>query len=196
MHDSGKREKFESGAIRDTAEGKSRPDLVSPYAEERIGNWMAKGAEKYSERNWEKGISISRCVASMQRHLVAFKMGLQDEDHLAAIAVNAQFIMHYQAMIGRGKLPATLEDMPDYEDIIRRGELKELLAEDVKPKFKAGDKVSIKLHGNTGDYTRTSVEAANNMGIYVKPKGEGHCVTFSDIERWFYDDEVFPVEDN
>jgi hypothetical protein len=35
MQDSGKREAFESGAVRDTAEGKPRPDLISPFAAER-----------------------------------------------------------------------------------------------------------------------------------------------------------------
>lgn len=75
---------------------------------------MRKGAEKYDERNWEKGIPISRCIASLERHLLAFKSGSNDEDHMAAIRTNASFIMHFQEMIARGRLPATLNDMPDY----------------------------------------------------------------------------------
>ena len=42
-------------------------------------------------------------------------MGLTNEDHLAAIVANATFIMHYEAMIECGLLPATLDDMPKYE---------------------------------------------------------------------------------
>jgi hypothetical protein len=114
MHDSGKRQGFNSGAVRDTAENKPRPDLISPFADQRVGAHMAAGAEKYAERNWEKGIPISRCVASMRRHIMEFQMGLRNEDHLAAIICNAQFIMHYQEMIKRGVLPAELNDMPDY----------------------------------------------------------------------------------
>lgn len=114
MEDSGKRQKFESGAVRDSADGKPRPDLQSPYAQERIGHWLRLGAEKYTERNWEAGMSFSRCVASMERHLVAFKMGKHDEDHLAAIAVNAQFLIHYEEMFKLGILPDSLDDMPHY----------------------------------------------------------------------------------
>lgn len=115
MHDSGKREQFETGAVRDTAEGKARPDLISPYAQMRKGEWLRKGAEKYDERNWEKGMKIGRCIASLERHLQEYKMGLINEDHLAAIAVNAEFIMHYEKMIKMGLLPAELDDMPKYE---------------------------------------------------------------------------------
>jgi hypothetical protein len=116
MHDSGKRQEFNTGAVRDTAEGKSRPDLISPFAQLRCGEWMRKGAEKYSERNWEKGIPISRCIASLERHLQQYKTGLMDEDHLAAIAVNAQFIMHFEAMVEKGLMAReTVCDMPEYE---------------------------------------------------------------------------------
>jgi hypothetical protein len=87
----------------------------------RIGEWLRKGAKKYAERNWEAGMPISRCVASLCRHLEAFKMGRTDEDHLAAIAVNAQFIMHYEAMIERGVLPPSLDDMPKYEQLNKKG---------------------------------------------------------------------------
>ncbi len=115
MEDSGKREQFTTGAVRDTAEGKSRPDLISPYAQMRKGQWLRLGAEKYAERNWEKGMKISRCIASLERHLCEYKMGLTNEDHLAAIAVNAEFIMHYEAMIERNLLPKELDDLPKYE---------------------------------------------------------------------------------
>ena len=115
MEDSGKREQFTTGAVRDTAEGKSRPDLISPYAQLRKGDWLRLGAEKYDERNWEKGMKISRCIASICRHLFQYMMGCINEDHLAAIAVNVEFIMHYEAMIEKGLLPAELDDLPKYE---------------------------------------------------------------------------------
>jgi hypothetical protein len=119
MHDSGKRQQFQTGAVRDTADGKARPDLISPYAQMREGEWMRKGAEKYAERNWEKGIPISRCIASMERHLLAYKMGLTDEDHMAAVRTNASFILHNEEMIRRGILPESLDDMPKYEQQVQ-----------------------------------------------------------------------------
>ena len=120
MEDSGKREQFDTGAIRDTAEGKSRPDLISPYAQLRKGQWLRLGAKKYVERNWEKGMKISRCIASICRHLFQYMAGKTNEDHLAAIAVNAEFIMHYEAMIEKGILPPELDDMPKYEQRIKK----------------------------------------------------------------------------
>ena len=58
---------------------------------------------------------ISECIESLERHILAYKMGKTDEDHLAAIRVNAGFILHYEEMIKRGLLPAQLDDMPKYE---------------------------------------------------------------------------------
>ena len=116
MHDSGKRETFSTGAVRDTADDKPRPDLISPFATERLGQWLQRGALKYAERNWERGIPISRCIASLERHLMKFKQGAKDEDHMAAIMCNAMFVSHIEEMIKRGVLPKELADMPDYTD--------------------------------------------------------------------------------
>jgi len=115
VHDSGKREQFKGGTVRDTAEGKPRPDLASPFAEKRIGEWFRLGAEKYAARNWETGMPISRVWASLRRHVLDWQSGDRSEDHLAAIAWNAEAIMHYEEMIVRGRLPEELADMPDYK---------------------------------------------------------------------------------
>jgi hypothetical protein len=114
MHDSGERQEFTTGAVRDTAGDKPRPDLFSPFALERVGRWLGIGAKKYAERNWEKGMPVSRVIASLMRHLLAYMMGKKDEDHMAAVATNAMFILHYEAMIKRGVLHAELNDMPNY----------------------------------------------------------------------------------
>ena len=114
MHDGGKRQAFNTGAIRDTADEKPRPDLFSPFAEERIGQWLRLGAEKYAERNWEKGIPNSRCFASLRRHVMRYQQGDRSEDHLAAVIFNAMAIIHNEEMIARGVLPAELDDMPRY----------------------------------------------------------------------------------
>ena len=117
MQDSGKHEAFESGAVRDSDEGKPRPDLFSAFAMERIGLWMEKGSRKYKPRNWEKGMSYVRVTASLHRHLMKYMQNDRSEDHLAAIAVNASFLMHYDAMIERGVLPDSLNDLPTYESM-------------------------------------------------------------------------------
>ena len=111
---SGSEEKFATGAVRDTATDKPRPDLRSPFAAERCGVWMGLGAKRYSERNWELGIKFSRVFASLCRHVMKYQQGLKDEDHLAAIVFNAEALMHYEVMIERGVLPPELNDMPNY----------------------------------------------------------------------------------
>ena len=115
MHDSGTRQSFNTGAVRDTAEDKSRPDLFSPFAEERVGHWLRLGALKYAEHNWAKGIPNSRCFASLRRHVMHYQQGDKSEDHLAAVIFNAMAIIHNEEMIRRGVLPAELDDMPRYE---------------------------------------------------------------------------------
>jgi hypothetical protein len=117
---SGTHQSFGTGlAVRDTATDKPRPDLISPFAEERQGNWLRMGAERYAERNWENGIPFSRCMASLKRHVMKYQQGLQDEDHLAAIMFNAMALIHYEEMIERGVLPAELNDMPNYTAIAK-----------------------------------------------------------------------------
>ena len=109
MHDSGKRQEFSTGAVRDTAEGKGRFDLLSPAALFRWARWMEIGAKKYDDRNWEKGIPVSRCVDSAMRHLVKYLAGHDDEDHLAAVMFNVAAIMHFE------------EHMPEMQDLPKRG---------------------------------------------------------------------------
>jgi hypothetical protein len=114
MQDSGERRQFETGTVRDRGDFKPRPDLISPHANTREGAWLALGAKKYRPRNWEAGMPISECVASLARHLEAYKLGKADEDHMAAIRTNAGFILHYEEEIKAGRLPASLDDMPKY----------------------------------------------------------------------------------
>jgi hypothetical protein len=73
------------------------------------------GAEKYAPRNWERGLPVSRSMASLCRHLMKYQQGCTDEDHVAAIMCNAMFIAHTEEMCKRGVLPMSLLDMPDYQ---------------------------------------------------------------------------------
>jgi hypothetical protein len=98
--DSGERVEFDTGMQRDTAEGKPRFDLITPlrlpYEEQMITRWaglMARGAEKYDARNWEKACTVdelSRFQDSAFRHFMQWHLGLRDEDHAAAIYFNVQ----------------------------------------------------------------------------------------------------------
>ena len=96
--DSGKRQEFETGAKRDIQDDKPRPDLISPHALLRIGGLLARGADKYGERNWEKGMPYSRFLASAFRHLLQYAKGDRDEDHLAAVCFNIMAIIHFEEL--------------------------------------------------------------------------------------------------
>jgi hypothetical protein len=84
-------------------------------AELRLAAWLADGAAKYEPRNWESGIAVTRHIASLKRHLLAYQLGDRSEDHLAAIMCNAMFLLHTDEMVRRGVLPAALNDLPAYE---------------------------------------------------------------------------------
>ena len=107
--DSGERESHQSGAVRDVRKGKGRYDLFSPYALKRIAGVFERGAEKYNDRNWEKGMPYSRFLDSALRHTFQYLEGKRDEDHLAQAAWNLMAIMHME------ETRPELDDMPGYD---------------------------------------------------------------------------------
>jgi hypothetical protein len=96
MKHSDSKQTFESGAQRDDCMGKGRPSLISPTLLLRLSHHLEEGAKHYGDRNWEKGMPYCRVIDSIYRHLIAFQQREYDEDHLAAIAANVMFLMHYE----------------------------------------------------------------------------------------------------
>ena len=88
IKDSGDRTQFASGAVRDMHEGKGRFDLLPMCVLLRLAQHYEKGALKYSDRNWEKGIPAHSFADSAFRHLVKYMDGQNDEDHLIAAIWN------------------------------------------------------------------------------------------------------------
>ena len=120
VQDSGKRQNFNTGSVRDTNEGKPRYDLISPIGLYHLAMHYTNGAKKYGDRNWEKGQPLSRYVESLERHIQKAKVGLEDEDHWSAISWNAIGFIHTKAMIEVGVLPKELNDMPKYSEKIKQ----------------------------------------------------------------------------
>jgi len=80
--------------------GKSRIDLAPADAMMHVGEVLAMGAEKYSERNWENGMAYSKIVASLERHLTKWKMGADIDDesgmhHIDHVMCNALFLSRH-----------------------------------------------------------------------------------------------------
>ncbi len=105
-----------TGAQRDSQEDKPRYDLIGLHGLRRLAGLYARGAKKYQERNWEKGQRVSRTLASLWRHVIAYQEGERSEDHLAAIAFNAFSLMHVEEQVALHKLPQELLDLPFYCD--------------------------------------------------------------------------------
>jgi len=115
-------ETLPTGAVRQQTAGRGRYELMSPFVLERDAQLYEWGADPMRRglRNWEKGIPFSRCIQSILRHVKQYMAGENDPDHgdcLAAIRFWAGAIMHYEEMIRRGVLPASLNDMPNYAAI-------------------------------------------------------------------------------
>ena len=75
----------------------------------RVAVHYARGAAKYAERNWEKGLETGRTVSSCLRHLGKAKAGHTDEDHWAATAWNAIALIHHIPRLRSGELPKELD---------------------------------------------------------------------------------------
>jgi hypothetical protein len=91
VKDSGKREEYPSGMVRDTQSGKPDYDLIDDDFLERLAVHLTKGAEKYGENNWRKARSIGemrRFKKSATRHFHQWRRGDTDEDHVSATAFN------------------------------------------------------------------------------------------------------------
>lgn len=112
--DSGERRQFDTGAQRDISTDKGRYDLISPIMIERLAKLLQRGAIKYTERNWEKGMPLSVYMDSAMRHLFKFLEGHRDEDHLIAAIWNLQALLHIEEMVKRGILSEDLLDLPTY----------------------------------------------------------------------------------
>ncbi len=76
---------------------KLRYDLVHPKAFEDFVQVLTDGANKYYDRNWEKGLSWTSVLASLKRHIAAIEKG-EDYDkesgrlHIAHAACNVHFL--------------------------------------------------------------------------------------------------------
>ena len=88
IKDSGNRREFNTGAVRDMADGKGRFDLCPWSAFIEISKHCENGAKKYGEHNVDKGIPTNSLCDSAARHLAKYLAGHTDEDHLLAAAWN------------------------------------------------------------------------------------------------------------
>jgi hypothetical protein len=89
--DSGERQEFSTGMVRDVSTNKARYDLVDEPMLTRWAELMGRGAVKYGENNWRKAATeqeLNRFKESAFRHFMQWFKGQTDEDHGAAVFFN------------------------------------------------------------------------------------------------------------
>jgi hypothetical protein len=99
-----------SGGLKYDAD-KPRMDLLDPYAMEGLAAVLTFGSRKYASWNWLKGISYSRLLAAMQRHLSAIQKGeyLDPESGLPHIDHAGACWMFLSGQMKRGD---KMDDLP------------------------------------------------------------------------------------
>lgn len=96
-------------------EGKPRWELIAYDAVEGVAKVLTFGANKYSARNWEKGIAYGRVFGAVMRHLWKWWQG-EDKDaetglsHLDHAATEIMFLSAYEK---RGKNGTIQDDRPN-----------------------------------------------------------------------------------
>lgn len=88
---------FDTGAQRDTGDGKLRMSLLPHTEIKRVLKRYLDGAEKYGENNWMKGMPLSVFYDCIHRHLDAWWCGDDSEDHAAAVVWNMLCAMYIEA---------------------------------------------------------------------------------------------------
>lgn len=99
--------KFNTGAIRDSQEGKEDyVETISWTAMKRYAQYMTSKKVKYGAGNFKKGIPIESYEQSLLRHIQKYIQNKYEkgtieanEDHLAAIVFNVFGIMHEEQQL-------------------------------------------------------------------------------------------------
>lgn len=90
--DTGARQVYESGMMREPDADKPKPDLAfeGPMFDRWVG-LLTRGAAKYEDNNWMKACGTAeynRFRRSAVRHFMQWLRGDTDEDHAAAVFFN------------------------------------------------------------------------------------------------------------
>lgn len=135
IKNSGKQVKFESGMVRDINQDKPRFDLVWPDCipykegmEYRLAVHMAKGANHYGPRNWEKATGqeeLDRFRESARRHFCQWYYGETDEDHSCGLFFNVTGFEMVKSKMKQNNIPDEIppednEIFSEFEDEISR----------------------------------------------------------------------------
>ena len=105
--------KIDGGGLRKNG-GKLRTDLIPMSSLRSLSRVLGKGAEKYADNNWRRGMNWSTVQASLLRHLMLWIDGedIDDEsglNHMDHVMANVAFLVEY------------IEVYPEGDDRFKRG---------------------------------------------------------------------------
>lgn len=105
-----RKDEFHTGATRSAQEGRGRFDLIPYEAMLSLARRYEIGAQRFGDRNWERGQPLSRLLSSMRRH--AHQIGYDfSEDHAGAVLWNAAAFVTMVERMRAGLLPKELDDV-------------------------------------------------------------------------------------
>lgn len=145
--DSGNRREFETGAVRDMAEGKGRMDLLPWAAIMEVSKHCEAGAVKYGEHNIDKGIPTHSLCDSAARHLAKYLDGWEDEPHLLAATWNLLWAIQMELkkpeMVDTPwREPEEAEETPEETTECLKIKIEKVFANAVKAIREFGDRIS------------------------------------------------------
>lgn len=111
IKDSGGRDNFATGSVRDVQAKKGRMDLVPYLAVWMVSRIFEDGAIKYAENNWALGQPVKQYVKSALNHLGKYMEGMRDEPHLSMAGWNVLCALWTACMVHWGVYPKELGDM-------------------------------------------------------------------------------------
>jgi hypothetical protein len=127
VQDSGKRQEFSTGSLRDIQEGKGRFDLLPSLPLRRLAKHYELGAKKYGDHNWKKGQPLQRYIDSANRHMNNLMAGEPTEDHAISVVWNMFSYIWTLNEIEAGRLPKELDDRqppePQYDSTLKKDPL-------------------------------------------------------------------------
>ncbi len=103
IKDSGEREEYESGMVRDAE--KDKVDYTYTLPGPMLDRWaihLMRGAEKYERDNWllgEGDEEYHRARRSAARHMIQWLRGETDEDHAAAVFFNLNAAEYFKTRV-------------------------------------------------------------------------------------------------
>lgn len=123
VRDSGVRQAFSTGSVRDSRDGKGRFDLIPTLPLRRLAQHYEAGAKKYGDNNWQKGQDLARYVDSLLRHVNCLVAGEPTEDHAVAAVWNLFAYIWTLNEIEHGRLPKELDNRqkpePQYDPTLK-----------------------------------------------------------------------------